>query len=332
MVKIADNSYTVGPQTLDSVLSIWQRNGNSIPWGCLFVLPGWLEAWWKCFEPSFDLYLLSIGHQDRTIGIAPLQRKHTTARLIGDKSVCDNLDFVIADGKDSIFFQCLINYLQKDGINRLELEPVRSDSLVFTRLLPVAERMGCKVAYECNDMSFELSLPDSWDAYLGMLSGKERHEIRRKLRRLNEAGRITFRGVDESRTVAKEMETFLELFGSNRSDKAAFMSDQMRSFFSYLAKTMTDAGILKLFFLELDGRAIAAVMCFDYQSTMYLYNNGYDNRYSSLSVGLLSKVLSIKESIQSGKRTYDFLKGAEAYKQRLGGQPVKLYRCLVELT
>jgi len=65
---------------------------------------------------------------------------------------------------------------------------------------------------------------------------------------------------------------------------------------------------------------------------MYLYNNGYDNDFSSLSVGLLGKVLSIKESIQSGKKTYDFLKGAEVYKRRLGGQPIQLYRCLIELS
>jgi hypothetical protein len=64
---------------------------------------------------------------------------------------------------------------------------------------------------------------------------------------------------------------------------------------------------------------------------MYLYNNGYDGRFSSLSVGLLSKVISIKESIQIGKKKYDFLKGAEEYKHRLGGKPVPLYRCQIKL-
>jgi CelD/BcsL family acetyltransferase involved in cellulose biosynthesis len=88
---------------------------------------------------------------------------------------------------------------------------------------------------------------------------------------------------------------------------------------------------LKLYFLDLDGIPAAAVMCFDYDSTIYLYNNGYDGRFSSLSVGLLSKVLTIKESIQRGKKKYDFLKGTEEYKHRLGGKPVPLYRCQVRL-
>jgi CelD/BcsL family acetyltransferase involved in cellulose biosynthesis len=105
----------------------------------------------------------------------------------------------------------------------------------------------------------------------------------------------------------------------------------MAAFFRSLAEAMAEMQILKLFFLDLDGMPAAAVMCFHYDSTMYLYNNGYDNRYHSLSVGLLSKVLNIKESIHRGVKRYDFLKGDEAYKSRLGGRPVPLYRCQVEI-
>jgi CelD/BcsL family acetyltransferase involved in cellulose biosynthesis len=332
MVKVSENSFTVESQTLDSVLSYWQQNGKTIPWRCLFVLPGWLNAWWKCFKQSFDLYILSVCHNGQAIGIAPLRRKGDTARLIGDKSVCDNLDFIVAPEKTTEFFDILINHLRQDGVEKLVLEPVRSDSSIFTTLLPAAEKVGCKISYECDDMSFEMKLPDSWDAYLAMLSGKERHEIRRKLRRLSEAGHVTFRMVEEYGSVQKEMETFFALFVSNRPDKAAFMTDRMNVFFRYLTEALTEVRICKLFFLELDGRAIAAAMCFDYRSTMYLYNNGYDKQFSSLSVGVLSKVLSIKNSIQTGKHTYDFLKGTEGYKQRLGGKPVQLYRCFVELT
>ena len=72
-------------------------------------------------------------------------------------------------------------------------QPVRPDSSVMAQLLPVAEKTGCKISYEGNDMSFELALPGSWDDYLTILSGKERHEIRRKLRRLYEAGQISYR-------------------------------------------------------------------------------------------------------------------------------------------
>jgi CelD/BcsL family acetyltransferase involved in cellulose biosynthesis len=137
--------------------------------------------------------------------------------------------------------------------------------------------------------------------------------------------------VEDLEEVVAEMETFLTMFGLSRADKATFMTSQMAAYFHSLAETMARAKLLKLFFLDLDGTPAAAVMCFDYNSTMYLYNNGYDGRFSSLSVGLLSKVLTIEESILRGRNKYDFLKGAEEYKHRLGGQPVPLYRCKVRL-
>ena len=109
------------------------------------------------------------------------------------------------------------------------------------------------------------------------------------------------------------------------------MSDRMDAFFRSLAKAMATAGMMKLYFLEIEDTPVAGVICFDYQSTFYLYNNGFDDRYRSLSVGLLSKVLTIKDSILRGRLRYDFLKGDEQYKKRLGGTPVPLYRLTIDL-
>ncbi len=327
-----EKSYTVESETLDSVFTKWQQAESFLRWNCPFVLPVWLKPWWDHLGRSAALYLLSIRHEGRTIGIAPLQRKNDKVRLLGNENVCDNLDFIVVPDESAEFYRILLNYLKQDGVKQMELAPVRRDSSVMTDLFPVAEKTGCRISYEGHDISFELDLPGNWDDYLNILSGKERHEIRRKLRRLYAAGHISYRLVDDVFQVKNEMETFLALFRANRPDKVDFMNDRMVSFFKGLAEALAEAQILKLFFLDLDERPIAATMCFNYQSSMYLYNNGYDKRFGSLSAGLLSKVLSIRESIQSGQKTYDFLKGAEAYKKRLGGRPIQLYRCLIELS
>ena len=90
--------------------------------------------------------------------------------------------------------------------------------------------------------------------------------------------------------------------------------------------------MLKLVFLDFNDTPAAAVICFEYGSGIYLYNNGFDIRFRSLSVGILSKVFSIKNSIQSGKQKYDFLKGAETYKSHLGGKELPLYSCHIDMT
>ena len=109
------------------------------------------------------------------------------------------------------------------------------------------------------------------------------------------------------------------------------MTDGMKTYFRSLIDAMEKAHMLRLFLLKLDGVYGAAVLCFDDGLTLYLYNNSYDDRFRSLSVGVLSKVFTIEHAIGMGRKRYDFLKGAEAYKQHLGGKPVALYRCRIGL-
>ncbi|MGD2271524.1 MAG: GNAT family N-acetyltransferase [Desulfobacterales bacterium] len=275
--------------------------------------------------------MISIWSKDRPIGIAPLWTQGETARLLGRGNVCDYLDFVVSADAAPLFYNRLLDHLRREGIKRLELKQLRPDSSVMAHLLPVAEEMGCEVSCKSNDISFELELPNSWDQYLSVLTGKERHEIRRKFRRLQEVGDVNYRAVAQVSAIRREMDTFLTLFRASRRDKSAFMNDQMYSFFQDIAVAFATDRIIKLFFLDIGGKPTAAVMCFDYETTRYLYNSGYDKQYGRLSVGLLSKVLSIRESIRSGKRTYDLLKGSEPYKHRLGGKPVPLYHCTIGL-
>jgi CelD/BcsL family acetyltransferase involved in cellulose biosynthesis len=137
--------------------------------------------------------------------------------------------------------------------------------------------------------------------------------------------------VTEAGRLEAAMDVFMDLFQSNRAAKAAFMTDRTQAFFRKLARAMADSRLLRLGFLDLGTNPAAAVMCFDYRKTVYLYNNGYDRRYHHLSVGGLSKVLMIKDCIERGRKMFDFLKGAESYKRHLGGREIPLLHCRIRL-
>jgi CelD/BcsL family acetyltransferase involved in cellulose biosynthesis len=214
---------------------------------------------------------------------------------------------------------------------QLNLEAVRPDSTVRTALVNVALERGCQVSCNKLDISLELELPETWDEYLSMLKGKQRHEVRRKLRRLKEAGNISYRVVEDVGEVKQEIEIFFKLFKMSRDDKEMFMTAKMASFFRSLAQTLAAEKMLKLLFLDFNDTPAAAVICFDYDSGVYLYNNGFDIKFRSLSVGILCKIFSIQDSIQNGKQKYDFLKGAETYKYQLAGKEVPLYQCKIQL-
>ena len=288
-----------------------------------------MKAWWDTFSPRSELRLLSVKEGGQTIGVAPLQTEDGTARLIGSADVCDHLDLVAAADKKREFCEYLISRLKNEGIDHLDLGPVRPDSVIMTVLLPMAREQGLPATAIGEDTLFELALPPSWDGYFSLLSGKHRHEVRRKLRRLAESGPYAFRMLDSPEAVRSGVDDFLVLFRQNREDKARFMDERMEGFFRSLAAGVPE---MRIGFLDVDGMPAAAVWCCDLRSTRYLYNSGYDGRLGHLSVGILCKLLSIQESIARRLNAYDFLKGDETYKRQLGGKPVRIYRCRIDLS
>ncbi|MBA7608453.1 hypothetical protein ES703_15630 [subsurface metagenome] len=324
-------SYTITQESFDSLASYWDNPGYSLHWNSVFVLPVWMKVWWQEFGPGEELYLAAVRQDEKIIGVAPLMVKEGKASIVGSTDVCDYLDFVVTPGVEMDFFSVLLDDLRQKGINHLDLRSLRPDSTVLTKLVDIAQSQGYNVVCQPEDVSVELDLPSSWEEYLTTLAAKQRHEVRRKLRRLSEAGKVDFHIVEDSATVEKAMATFLKMFSESRSDKATFLTSQKESFFRSLAGTMTEARLLRLGILELDTLPTAMIMYFNYNGCTYLYNSGYAPQYNSLSVGLLSKVLCIKESIQEGKKRFDFLKGGEAYKYHLGGREIPLYNCQITI-
>jgi CelD/BcsL family acetyltransferase involved in cellulose biosynthesis len=324
-------SYSVIEDNLDGLKSYRADSQQKLNWPCVFVLPDWMQVWWQVFGAGAERRVRTVREGDKVIGVAPLMVKDETAFLIGDTDVCDYLDFVVTPGREAEFFDLILDDLKKSGIKRLDLKHVRPDSTVLTSLAPLAEsrKLGVEIIKE--NVSLEMDLPSSFDEYLITLNTKQRHEVRRKLRRLSEEGKIEYRFVNEGAALPATMDTFFKMFVESRQDKANFMTEKMESFLRFLADTMTQIGLLRLGVLELDGKPLAEIMCFDYNGCIYLYNSGYDPQYTALSAGLLSKVLAIKDSIEKGKSRFDFLKGAETYKYHLGGREVPLYRCQITI-
>ena len=324
-------SYTITQESFDSLASCWTDPRQRLGWNSIFVLPVWLKVWWQAFGLGAKLYLGAVRQKEQIIGIAPLQIREGKAAIIGSADVCDYLDFVIAPGVEGDFFNSLLDDLAQKGINHLDLGPLRPDSTVLTSLVGIARDRGYEVLCREEDVSLELDLPSTWDEYLSTLTAKQRHEVRRKLRRLSGAGKVDYHFVEDNAAVPQAMDTFLKMFSESRQEKAVFITARMESFFRSLADAMAEAGLLKLGILELDTLPVAIVMCFDYNDCVYLYNSGYDSHYRSLSVGLLAKVLCIKDSIQRGSQKFDFLKGDETYKYHLGGRKIPLYRCQITI-
>lgn len=323
--------YAVIQENFVSLTSCWTDLQHDMRGKLIFTVPGWLETWWQTFGAGADLCLLAVKREERMIGIAPLMMRDATASFIGSCEVCDYLDFIVAPEMERDFFKTVLEYLKQKDIKCLDLKCLRPDSTVLRNLVTVAENMGHTVVSNQEDVSVKLDLPETWDEYLTKLNTKQRHEVKRKLRRLSEAGNIDYYSVTDGMAINNHMDTFLKMFCESREDKAAFLASRMGSFFRLMANAMSDTGLLRLGVLQLDTVPVAMTICFDYDGCLHLYNSSYNPQYASLSVGLLCKVFCIKAGIEEGKKRFDFLKGGEAYKYRLGGRELPIYNCQIAI-
>ena len=324
-------SYTVTQENFDSLSSYWADTNSRLQWSSVFVLPAWMKVWWQEFGAGAELYIRAVRQGKEIVGIAPLLLKEGKASLIGSEDVCDYLDFVTVPGMEREFFNTLLDDLKQSGINRLDLRPVRPESTVVTTLNNLARNRGYEVLCQDLAVSLELDLPATWEEYLETLDKKQRHEMRRKLRRLSKTDNVDYHCYEVGEEAGDFMDTFLKLFALSRKEKANFMTPRMESFFRALAGAMAETGLLRFGMIKMGSLPASMIMGFDYSDSIYLYNSAYDPQYNSLSVGLLCKALCLKESIEKGKKKFDFLKGDEPYKYHIGGREVPLYSCQVTI-
>lgn len=311
----------------DRLKQPWQQICESSERKLLFSSPTWSKLWWDHFGISSELYLASVIDHGETIGIAPLRLHDNKVKFIGSDDVCDFLDFVVREGQERVFFDVLLDHLSSQSLTSLELSTLLPDSTTLSFLSEPARTRGFTVLSEQIDVTVDMPLPRDIATYVSSLKGKQRHEILRKERRLNEEGKINFSISDEA--AKDKIDLFLRFFRESREDKNKFLTGEIEAYFRDLIALSAGEGMLRMGILELNSVPVAVTLCFAYQNDIYLYNSGYNPDYRWLSVGILSKYFCIKHSIESGQRRFDFLKGNETYKFNLGGREVPLYRCVI---
>jgi CelD/BcsL family acetyltransferase involved in cellulose biosynthesis len=321
--------YSVAREELATVEGSWREILPASGPKAVFCSPLWLKTWWEEFADGRELMLLSVRDGQRLVGVAPLMREGERLTLAGDTNVCDYMDVVASEGCEEGVLDAVLDALSEEPWSELVLWGVPEYSRTLTILPRLATGFGYSTEIEREDVCPRVELPATFDAYVEGLDRKDRHELRRKLRRLYRSGDVLFHPSQLVSEVESHLDDFLRQHAASRQEKALFMTERMTRFFRRMALTLADHNLVRLYCLEVNGVRAASVLCFDAGDELLLYNSGYDPDYASLAVGLLSKALALEQAIEQGKRWFDFLRGAEAYKYDLGGKDLAVYRCIV---
>ena len=295
---------------------------------CIFLTWEWAYTWWECYAPG-EICALAAYDGDEIIGLAPWFVRDGVLRALGDKEVTDYLDVIARRGREEEVVRMVAVHLAADeSITRVRLYNFREGFPTVELLPAMLQERGFEVRVEIQDVYPVISLPESWDAYLASLGKKQRHEVRRKMRRAGEAGKLEWYRVGPDHDLDAEMDKFLELMAASHPDKAAFLADGRNSrFFRELASVMYGRGWLDLLFLTVDGEAASACFNLVYNRRVMVYNSGLAaDKFGKISAGIVLFAYAIKDAIERGMAEFDFLRGDEVYKYRMGGRERHIYQ------
>jgi CelD/BcsL family acetyltransferase involved in cellulose biosynthesis len=292
----------------------------------------YLSTWWETLGggewPDGDLHIL-VGESEKgeLVGIAPLfytknRQNEPALMLIGSIEISDYLDFIVRTPDIEEFAETLLNFLDKisDPPWRvLDLYNLPDTSPTLPALMNAAKSMGWIYDQEQLQPCPYIPLPGDWEAYLSMIDKKQRHEIRRKMRRAEEnTPPAVWYFVTEEERLDQEIDDFLAMMAQD-PEKARFLSEVMRTQMRASVHAASQAGWLQLAFLTVGDDKTAAYLNFDFGDHIWVYNSGWDLKYRELSPGWVLLGHLLKWANDNGRKSFDFMRGAEDYKYRFGG-------------
>jgi CelD/BcsL family acetyltransferase involved in cellulose biosynthesis len=200
----------------------------------------------------------------------------------------------------------------------------RFDSLPEEVAAEVADAFastGIEVASNQHALTAVVDISAGYDEYLANIGKKQRHEVRRKRRRYEEEVGELVHLVE--RGEGWLLEDFFRMHRMSDGEKGRFMTPAREEFFG----TLIVQDGWRLDALVVPGSESATACLFSYvdEEGIYLYNSSYDPSLRDASPGVAMIGSMIEQACVEGIPRFDFLKGDEVYKFRLGAKPRPLF-------
>jgi CelD/BcsL family acetyltransferase involved in cellulose biosynthesis len=302
------------PRAPAELSGAWSRLAEGRSPASIFLTPEWTRVARE--HDSAEAVTLAVGEQPR--GIAALAREADgTIRFAGGE-LTDEQDVVAPPADERSVASDVAAWIAGQMPRKVRLEFVPEDKPTLEVMATVLRERGYRVERSRLIASPRLGLPGDFETYVQSLGKKERHELRRKIRRLENATQATFRWATDAERGAT-LDRFFALHRLSRGEKADFMTPAVERFFRDIADALAPLGRLRLGVLRAHDTDAAVLFAFAYRGTLALYNAAYDPTLASLSIGIVSHAWAIREAVRERFDTYDLLRGDEPYKYDLGG-------------
>jgi CelD/BcsL family acetyltransferase involved in cellulose biosynthesis len=287
----------------------------------------WQQLCWKYLSHG-KLQIITV----RTLGgllcgIMPLWIDDTydgpTMRLVGAEDVSDYLDMVTLPGLEEFvtdhFLRFLLYSPEAPYWSKVKLEYVPDSSATPFALCQAAKRYGLCVVSELQDVCPVVPLPSTFAEYLSSLNVRRRRSLIRKRRVAEARGTCWYKVVQGSPQMKAELDFFLELLSESHGSKGEFFSGRgIRNLLTDLLLHGSGRQQVELVILLSKNDKSAAALQFAAGNRIMFYNSARCSLAEG-SPGIVLLSYCIEDAICRGFKYYDFLRGEEDYKYRLGG-------------
>lgn len=301
-----DVSYT---RSLDSVdPREWRRLAERA--GHVFATREWLLTWWRHFaKGGRPLVALARADGDLRV-IVPMYEwwRHgvPVLRFVGH-GASDRLGPICGAPSEPETAAAL-----EDSLRAL---PLRRFVLVGERIAGeqrFGELTGARLLYREANPILRLS-HSSWDEFLRARSRNFRDQVASFPRRLSRQGALSYRLASDPDRLETDLETLFDLH-RQRWTEATSPFLLAAAFHRDFAAQAQREGWLRLWFLELDDRPVAALYGFRFAGVEAFYQAGRDPAYRSVGFVLLCHAL--REAVSEGVQSFSLLRGTSMFKER----------------
>jgi CelD/BcsL family acetyltransferase involved in cellulose biosynthesis len=318
-------------EEFDNLADEWNRlldcSASHVP----FLRHEYLAAWWRTLGGGEwahgDLYIVTARRPDGSLSaVAPLfftenREGEPALMLLGSIEISDYLDVLICPDDASAFAEALFAHLQTPQAppwKVLDFYNILEGSPTLQVLQSAAGQCGWGVVQERLQHCPYIPLPGDWETYLAGVDKKQRHEIRRKMRRA-ESYEVPVRWyiAQDPARLDEQIDSFFHLMEQD-PDKKAFLTQPMRSQMRAVIHAAFAGGWLQLAFLDVGDEKAAAYLSFDYGDQLWVYNSGLDFKHSAVSPGWVLLGYLLQWANEHKRRAFDFMRGDEEYKYRFG--------------
>ena len=270
-----------------------------------FMRPGWFECWWDAFG-SGQLAVFALFRDEVLRGVVPMVlhrgilRSATNWQTPGFTFLAED-DAATSELADALYVQ---------RARRIEVAFLDATDPTLVRAREAARLRGYRILVRTLARAPYVDTSGSWQAYEARLSAKFRSSIRRRWRRLEEAGGASidvFSGLEGLDDLMDEAFRVEALGWKGERKTAVALDPGPARFYPRVGRWAAARGFLRLAFLRAGDRAIAFDFSLEDRGVHYGLKTGFDPAYRRFAPGMLLRHAMIERAFAEPVTTIEFL-------------------------